>query len=211
MCGHIPYLLHFLLVGQEQRAEELMLDYIHKNIPKKHLWCYQKCQRAEPDSMYLSVMGVCVRCGKRESFLQFYQKYWMELPMETRLDPDAGAFQRLLNAFDGCFDQLDSDLEQVTEDIDEENRDTTVNNMYAFLEWWCYFTLLDRSGVHMVKAVLPEMEADGTGQVATLSVSDYMQEKADTYGGRFAQARKQFDYGFVKEAYRKCFLQSDRI
>lgn len=211
VCGHIPYLLHFLLVGQEQRAEELMLDYIHKNIPKKHLWCYQKCQRAEPDSMYLSVMGVCVRCGKRESFLHFYKKYWMELPPETRLDPDAGVFQRLLNAFDGCFGQLDSDLEQVSEDIDEENQDTTINNMYVFLEWWCYFTLLDRSGVHMVKAVLPKMEADGTGQVSTQSVSDYMQEKADTYGGKFAQARKQFDYGFVKEAYRKCFLQSDKI
>ncbi|MDE6054245.1 MAG: hypothetical protein K2G55_10880, partial [Lachnospiraceae bacterium] len=30
VCGHLPYLLHFLLVGQDQKAEELMLDYIHK-------------------------------------------------------------------------------------------------------------------------------------------------------------------------------------
>lgn len=211
VCGHMAYLHHFLLIGQVQKAEELMLDYIYKNIPKEHLWCYKYCEDAEPDAMYRGVMAVCVRCGKRETFLYFYKKYWMELPPETRLDPDAGVFQRLLNAFDGCFDQLDSDLEQGSEDIDEENQDTTVNNMYVFLEWWCYFTLLDRSGVHMVKAVLPKMEADGTGQVSTQSVSDYMQEKADTYGGKFAQARKQFDYGFVKEAYRKCFLQSDRI
>jgi len=206
VCGHIPYLLHFLLVDQEQKAEELMLDYIHKNIPKKHLWCYQYCQRAEPDSMYLSVMGVCVRCGKKESFLYFYQKYWMELPLETRLDTEAGAFQRLLCAFDGCFGQLENDLQQAAEDIDEENKDTTVNNMNAFLEWWCYFTLLDRSGVHTVKASLPGIEADETGQVSTQSISNDMQEKADTYGEKFAQARKQFDYGFVKQAYQECFL-----
>ena len=211
VCGHMPYLLHFLLVGQEQKAEELMLDYIHKNIPKKSLWCYQYCQRAEPDSMYVSFMEVCVRCGRKESFLYFYKKYWMELPLETRLDSDAGAFQRLLCAFGGCFDQLEDDLKTTAEWIDEENKDTTVNNMYTFLEMWCYFILLDRSGVHTVEVLLPGMEADGTGKVSTQSVSNYMQEKADTYGGKFARARRQFDYGFAKEAYQKCFLQSDGI
>ncbi|MDE7202205.1 MAG: hypothetical protein K2O91_09960 [Lachnospiraceae bacterium] len=206
VCGHLPYLLHFLLVGQDQKAEELMLDYIHKNIPKKHLWCYKYCQRAEPDSMYLSVMEVCVRCGRKESFLYFYNKYWKELPLETRCDPDAGAFQRLLCAFAGCFDQLENDLKTAAEWIERENKDTTVNNMYTCMELWCYFTLLDRSGVHAVEISLPGLETDEAGQTASLVVSDYMQEKADTYGGRFAQVRRQFDYGFVKASYQKCFL-----
>jgi len=211
VCRHKPYLAHFLLTGQVQKAEELMLDYIHKNIPKEHLWCYQYCESAEPDSMYLDVMEVCVQCGKKESFLYFYQKYWMELPLETRLDSDAGSFQRLLCAFDGCFDHLENDLKRASEDIDEEDKDTTVSNMYAFLEWWCYFTLLGRSGVDTVNVLFSGLETDEADQVSTQFVSDYMQEKADTYGGKFAQARKQFDYGFVKEAYQKCFLQSDRI
>lgn len=213
VCGHMPYLRHFLLIGQDQRAEELMLDYIHKNIPKKQLWCYKYCQRAEPDSMYIDVMVVCVRCGRRESFLYFYKKYWLELPLETRMDvdEDTGIFQRLLGAFEGCFDQLESDLARLSEDISEECKDTTVGNMYAFLEWWCYFTLLDRNGVHTVRASFPGLEADGAGGVFTQAVIEYIQEKADTYGGKFARARRQFDYGFVKDSYRKCFLQSDQL
>ncbi|MDE6054246.1 MAG: hypothetical protein K2G55_10885 [Lachnospiraceae bacterium] len=156
--------------------------------------------------MYLSVMEVCVRCGRKESFLYFYNKYWKELRLETRCDPDAGAFQRLLCAFAGCFDQLENDLKTAAEWIERENKDTTVNNMYTCMELWCYFTLLDRSGVHAVEISLPGLETDEAGQTASLVVSDYMQEKADTYGGRFAQVRRQFDYGFVKASYQKCFL-----
>lgn len=207
VCSHIEYLLHFLLVGQEQKAEELMLDYIHKNIPKKHLWCYKYCQRAEPDSMYVSVLWTCVRAGKKETFQYFYEKYWKELPVETQLDPDAGEFQRLLCAFGGYFDHMEGDLNQAAEDIRDEDKDTTVNNMYAFLEWWCYFTLLDRSGVHSVSVQFPGLETDGAGQIPTRAAGDYMQAKADAYGGKFSRARAQFDYEFVKTAYRACFLQ----
>lgn len=206
VCRHMQYLLHFLLVGQDQQAEEMMLDFIHKNIPKKHLWCYKYCQRAEPDSMYISVMSACVRCGKTASFHYFHEKYWKELPPETRLDPDAGAFQRLVCAFDGCFDQLEGDVGQAAEDISEEGQDTTVNNMDAFLEWWCYFTLLDRSSVHEVRASFPGLETDGEGCASTQAVIDYMEAKADGYGRKFEKARARFHYDDTKEFYRKCFL-----
>lgn len=209
VCGHLPYLRHFLLVGQEQRAEELMLDYIHKNIPQKHVWCYKYCQNAEPDSMYLDMIGLCVDSGNVEKFQYFYEKYWMKLPLETRLNDEACSFQRLLAAYDGCFDKLDKGIEQAAEDIREENDDTTVHNMNTFLEWWCYFILLDRNGVHKVSVKFPELETDAQGQVSTLAVSDYMQAKADLHGNRFAQARAQFDYRFAKESYRKCFLQEN--
>lgn len=207
ICGHLPYLFHFLMVGQERRAEELMLDYIHKNIPKKHVWCYQYCQRAEPDSLYQDMTALCARSGNVEAFRHFYEKYWMELPREIRLDEDGGSFQRLLAAYGGCFDQLDKDIGQAAEDISEERKDTTVNNMNAFLEWWCYFVLLDLSGVQMVSAQFPGLEADAEGKVSTRAVSDYMLAKADAYGEQFARARAQFDYEFAKDSYRRCFLQ----
>lgn len=156
-------------------------------------------------------MEVCVRCGRRENFLYFYKKYWMELPLETRLDADANAFQRLLSAFGGCFDQLENTLETAVEWIDKENKDTTVNNMYTFLELQHYFTLLDQSGVHTVKVSFPGLETDETGQASTQCVIDYIQEKADAYGGKFAQRRRQFDYEFVKDSYQKCFMQSDKV
>lgn len=205
VCRHLPYLRHFLLIGQGRRAEELMLDYIHKNIPKKHLWCYKYCQNAEPDSMYLDMIATCVNSGNVEMFQYFYKKYWMELPQEIRLE-DASTLQRLLIAYDGCFDQLDKDIEQAVEDISEENNDTTVNNMNVFLEWWCYFILLERSGVPKVCAQFPNLETDAQGQVSTMAVSDYMQAKADFYGEKFAKVRSRFDYEFTKESYRKCFL-----
>lgn len=211
VCGHKDYLRHFLLIGQVQKAEELMLDYIHKNIPKEHLWCYQYCENAEPDAMYRSVLAGCAQCGKREAFLYFYEKYWKTLPIETQLDTEGSAFQNLLCAFGGHFDKLGEALEQVVEDVSEANKDTTVNNMDAFLEWWCFFCLLDQSGVHSVKIELAGLETDDAGMADTQRVSGYMEEIADSYGGKFAQARRQFDYGFTKDSYRKCFLQSDRI
>jgi len=206
VCGHISYLRHFLLVGQVQKAEELMLDLIHKNIPKKHLWCYKYCESAQPDAMYAGVIFSCVQCGKKETFLYFYEKYWKTLPVETQLDVESG-FERLLCAYGGHFDNLEKDLDQVARDIDEVNQDTTVDNMYAFLKWWCFFILLDRSGVHFVKLSLAELETDGAGMVDALTVSRYMEELADSYGRKFAQARAQFDYDFAKTAYRECFLQ----
>lgn len=205
ICGHLQYLFHFLLIGQERQAEELMLDYIHKRIPKKHVWCYQYCQRAEPDSLYLDMMELCVRSGKQEMFRHYYETYWMELPHETRMDEDADSFQRLLAAYGGCFDQLDKDIGKAAEDIGEERKETTVNNMNAFLEWWCYFSLLDQSGVHEISVQFPGLETDGQGRAATRTVSEYMQAKADQYGEKFARARAQFDYGVTKESYRRCF------
>ncbi len=211
VCAHTSYLDYLLLIGQRRSAENLMLEYIHKKIPKKYLWCYKYCRRAEPDAMYLNAMEVCVRCGRRENFLYFYKKYWMELPLETRLDADANAFQRLLSAFGGCFDQLENTLETAVEWIDKENKDTTVNNMYTFLELQHYFTLLDQSGVHTVKVSFPGLETDETGQASTQCVIDYIREKADAYGEKFAQRRRQFDYEFVKDSYQKCFMQSDKV
>lgn len=49
-----------------------------------------------------------------------------------------------------------------------------------------------------------------SGVVSTQAVSDYIQEKADTYGGNSARVGKQSDDGVV-DSYRKCFLQSDSL
>lgn len=85
------------------------------------------------------------------------------LPIETQLDTEGNGFQRLLCVFGGHFDNLENDPEQVIDDINEVDKDTTVNYIYVFLKWWCYFILLDRSGVHSVKIQLPELTADEAG------------------------------------------------
>lgn len=78
--------------------------------------------------------------------------------------------------------------------------------MGAYLQWWCYYALLDKSGIHTVSIALSELETDKNGQTATLAVSAYMEAKADRFGSLFAQARKAFDYDFVKTSYQNCFL-----
>lgn len=206
VCAHRAYLRHFLLLDQDRQAESLMLDLIHKNIPKRHLWCYQRCEEAEPASMYAIVLNACVWNGKKNTFDYFFEKYWSGLPHESRRNSDSRCFERLLCVFANDFEGFEDDLRQTLEDIDKEEQRTTVDNMWVYLNWWCYYVLLDKSGVHSISVVLPELEADENGKVSTLAVSTYMEKKADMFGRQFAQARAAFDYEFVKNAYQKCFL-----
>ncbi len=207
VCAHTDYLEQLILNGQYRQAETLMLDLINKNIPPKHVWCYKYCEVAEPASMYSTVLQACVWNGKKDMFDYFYGKYWSTLPEESQRHEDSNSFDRLLCAAGGNFEGYEDDLRVAAEDAkDEENRDTTENNMQAFLKWWRYFILLDRSGVHTLPLTLPGLETDEDGQVRTLAVSDYMEARADYFGEQFAQVRAAFDYKFAKDAYKKCFL-----
>ena len=228
VCGHKPYLAHLLLTGENRQAEEMMQDLINKNIPKRHLWCYKRCRAAVPESLYRYVLSMCIKCGNEEAFHYFYRKYWKKMPYESQWEPDAGTFRRLLCALPGTFKELKDDIREAEKDIKEnEKHETTVGNIEFALDWWCYFTLLDRSGVHEVEISLPGLEepdmaagedaqaADGeestkgeesTGKVPTLAVAAYMEKRADEFGALFSKARARFDYEGLKGTYRNCFL-----
>ena len=222
VCGHRSYLAHLLLLGENRQAEEMMLDLIHKNIPKQHLWCYKYCLAAEPEDMYRYVLGVCVECGNEDAFRHIYKKYWKKLPYGSQWESDAYTFRRLLCVLSGTFKELKDDIREAEKDIKEnEKHETTVGNMDLALQWWCYFTLLDRSGVHEVEISLPGLnEADvatgidiqtaesgkRAGKVPTLEVASYMEKRADEFGALFSKARARFDYEGLKDTYRNCFL-----
>ena len=206
VCTLFPYLAYLLMTDQTRQAEELMLNLIRKNIPQKHQWCYKYCQRAEPDNMYQIVLNLCKDQGKTESFRYFYDKYWRNLPREIQWTQDSCVSQRLLCAYGGCFDGLENDLRTVEEITEDEKTNTTVDVIKCALNWWCYFILLDRSGVREVEIRLPGLDADGEGKVPALAVSAYMEQKADEYGRKFSQARAGFDYEFLKESYQKCLV-----
>lgn len=205
VCRHKNYLKQLILAGQEQQAEELMQRLIHKDIPKKYQWCYLYCQNAVSDEMYIIVLETCIQCGKTDTFHYIFEKYWRELPPEKQWDSEGDSFRRMLCALDGYFDRLGEDLREAEEAGDAE-RYATVENMEIFLGWWCYFILLDRSGVHEVSITLPEPGAGENGLVPTRTVSSYMEKQADSYGRSFARARAQFDYDARKESYRECVL-----
>ena len=104
------------------------------------------------------------------------------------------------------FEGYEDDLRYAVECINEEEQSTTYGNLCTYLKLWCYFILLDRSGIHEIPIAIPALETEENGMVSTLAVSTYMEEKADTFGRQFSQARAAFDYDFVKSSYRKCFL-----
>ena len=227
VCGHRPYIAYLLLTDQNRQAEEFMTDLVHKNIPKQHLWCYKYCEEAIPDAMYESILFMCVKCGKEESFRYFFEKYWKKVPYENQWESDADAFRRLLCALSGYFHEYKDDLRRAEKNLREEKHETTVGNIEFALAWWCYFTLLDRSGVHEVEISLPginipDMKAKENGQdaggeeneegtkgasmVPALTVAAYMEKRADEFGALFSKARARFDYEGLKDTYRNCFL-----
>lgn len=210
VCGHLPYLGQLLLAGQDQKAEELMLNMLHKNIPQKYQWCYKNCEMVQLDAMYVCMLCMSVRSGRVDAFHYFYKKYWSKLDRKNQCTPDNGSFQRLMGVYGGYFDRTEEDLQQALDAIKKENENTTVGNMYEFLQWSCYFRLMDRGGIHKVFIELPELKADKAGQVSTLEFSDYLQKKADTYGRKFAQVRAQFDYKRVKADYQEVFLGENK-
>lgn len=208
VCGHRPYISYLLLTDQNCQAEEFMNDLVHKNIPKQHLWCYEYCQDAVPDAMYENILSTCVKCGKEESFRYFFDKYWEKLSFETQRKSDGYAFRRLLCALSGNFGEYEDDIQRAEKDVKEEKHETTVGNTDISLDWWCYFILLDRSGIHEVEISLSGLES--AGKVPTLTIAAYMEKRADEFGALFAKARTGFDYDGLKNTYRSCFLESKK-
>ncbi|MCH5339670.1 MAG: hypothetical protein J1E03_12880 [Acetatifactor sp.] len=208
VCGHRQYLAHLILTDENRQAEEMMLDLINKNIPKQRLWCYEYCAEAVPDQMYEIVLYRCVGVGKESAFRYFYDKYWKKMAYEVQWNESkTSTFRRLLCAAEGMFEHLKEDLRLTEEDIRKTPHFATTVNMEIAIAWWCYFTLLDRTGVHEVELSLPGLEADG--KVPTLTVATYMEKRADEFGALFSKARARFDYEGLKGTYRKCFLSEN--
>lgn len=208
VCAHKQYFGYYLLKDQQDEAEALMLKFINRNIPKKHLWCYEYCQSAETGALYASVLDYCLDLGKTESFQYFYKKYWLKQPRESwRADKDL--WQRCLTmylcAISGNFDELDVDIREAEESFKDYKNQSTIDNIKLALMWHCYFILLDKSGVHEIEIELPVFfAADGSKKAETLAVSRYLEEFADDYGMKFAGARKKFDYACIKNTYLTC-------
>ena len=206
----------------------MMQDFVNKNIPKQHLWCYKRCRAALPESLYRYVLAMCINCGNEDAFRHLYKKYWKKLPYESQWESDASTFRRLLCVLPGTFKDLEDDIREAEKDIKEnEKHETTVGNIEYALDWWCYFTLLDRSGVHEIEIDLPGLGASGVEMggkaqasddedsakglkgadvVSVLAVAEYMEKRADELGALFSKARARFDYEGLKGTYRNCFL-----
>lgn len=207
ICGHTQYLGYYILMDRMEKAEELMLDYINRNIPKKHLWCYKYCQNAETQSLYADMLSYSLNLGKPEVFRYFYEKYWLAQPRECQRGTKERWYYNLsiyACAIDGNFDALEEDCAEAQEDIDEMATYTTVSQITTGLQWHCYFALLDRSGVREVNIRLPESEGAEEGKCSALAVSRYMERVADENGKKFSQARAKYDYPLDKAVYREC-------
>lgn len=208
ICYHKQFLAYWIMKDRTDKAEALMLDFINKNIPKRHQWCYKYCERAEAQSLYATVLAYSLDLGEPESFRYFLEKYWLAQPKDRwRQRGDTGIWYRNLSiyacAIAGNFDDLEADINEVQEDIENMKDYSTISIIEVSLKWHCYFALLDKSGIKEVPVRLPEMEQIG-GNVPALAVSRYMERIADENGIKFSQARAKYDYSRIKETYLKC-------
>lgn len=217
VCGHEPLLAAYLMKDSLEMAEGLMLDLINRNIPKKHLWCYQYCEEAHPQPLYAAMLFYSLSLGKPDSFRYFLEKYWLQQPREAqRQRGETGLGYRNMSmyicAITGNFDDLEYDLSEAQEDIEHIKGYATMSKIRVGLMWRCYFELLDRSGVKEVPLRLPEgQEGSGTdkdravgGTVPSLAVGRYMEDIADEWGEKFARVRAEFDYAGLKKTYLEC-------
>ncbi|MCM1044428.1 MAG: hypothetical protein NC417_02855 [Candidatus Gastranaerophilales bacterium] len=207
ICTHTQFLGYYILKEMRETAEQLMLDYINKRIPKRHQWCYQYCQNGETQSLYADMLFYSLQQGKPELFHYFYEKYYLTLPRESQRGAKGRWYYGLsiyLSAISGNFDALDADCAEAQEDIDKMSSYTTTSQILTALEWHCYFVLLDKSGVHEVNIRLPESEGNTAEKNATLAVSRYLERIADENGEKFSRARAKYDYALRKSTYLEC-------
>lgn len=131
ICCHKQYLGYYLLLDNRQKAEELLLTFLHRRIPKEHLWCYKYCQQTENNAIYANVLKYCIELGAIDDFRYFYRKYWVKQPDESwRAGEDL--WQRTLSmylcAISGHFEQMEEDLRQAEEDVKNAAHYGTLDN-----------------------------------------------------------------------------------
>lgn len=208
VCACKPLFGYYLFNGQRKLAEEFMETIIQKRIPKQHQWCYQYCESAEEEALCIELLDDSLTLCRPEEFRYFYEKHWLKLPKKTRRhylnDGEARTTSIFLGAIAGDFEYLEEDLRKAELDVLESVKYTTVEYIDESLEWWCYFVLLDKSGVHEVAVDLPGLSKKENGKTDCLDVSVYFEKRADDYGTKFAQARVKYDYRLVKNTYREC-------
>lgn len=207
VCEHRPLFGYYLCNDQIRLAEEFMETIIHRRIPKQRQWCYKYCESAETAALYRYLLQASLTLCRPDEFRYFYEKYWMQLPEKTRRNNmNDTEFQAaiFLGAIAGEFEYLEEDLQRVQRDISESVKYTTVECIEVSLAWWCYFALLDKSGVHEVTVGLPGLPQKENGKTDCPDVSAYFEKRADDYGMKFAQARAKYDYRLVKNTYREC-------
>lgn len=208
VCACKPLFGYYLINGQIKPAEEFMETIIQKRIPKQHQWCYKYCENAEAESLCVELLVDSLTLCRPEEFRYFYEKHWLKLPKKTRRhylnDGEVRTTSVFLGAITGDFEHLEEDLHRAELDVREGVKYTTIGCVEDSLQWWCYFALLDRSGVHEITIDLPGLPQKDNGKTDSLAVSDYFEKRADDYGMKFAKARAKYDYRLVKNTYWEC-------
>lgn len=202
VCMHLSYFPYYFLNHDMESAEEFLDTILKKRIPKKHQWCYERCQNTKAQTLYYSVLEDCLSIGNAEYFGYIYEKYWKKIakrqnPEDGRDSIETGIF---CCAIAGDFSEMEADLRKAEETIRNIGRASTNNAIHKYLKWQMYFELLEKSGVKQIELALP----DRGNKILTMDAAAYFEEKADEYGRLFESARKQYDYWLIKNTYREC-------
>ena len=203
VCMHLPYFPYYFLNNDMKSAEEFLDIILKKQIPKKHQWCYERCQNTKELVLYHSILEDCLSIGNAKFFQYIYEKYWKKIA--KRQNPEDGRSSIGTSIFccaiAGDFSERESDLKNAEQELKFIHKNSTVNACHRCLRWWGYFKLLEKSGAGKIELPLPEKEKT---ILTAEEAAAYFEEKADEYGELFGKARKRFDYSLIKNTYREC-------
>lgn len=207
VCNHYAHFGYYLMLDDLVGAEELLDRLVNKNIPQKHKWCYNYCGRATEKGMCGRILCYCIQLGKTEMFFDVFERRGKYLFCEG--DREDGTTYFLFRLRAGDMSGLEDAMEQAVADIEleEKQQTSTLGSIYDFLCWYCYFHLLEKSGILKVKVNLGRSDtprADKEGLTKCGELGTYYERKADEVGTKFAKSRKMFDYEGLKKSYEEC-------
>lgn len=203
VCYYVKSMLGFYIMDDDYDGlSRLITNVCEKTIPVKYRGCYDMCEGADELTLVTHALAYCLNIGSSGLFKQMFadRGHVFLLPEEEPCVRDIVFHALAGNWLDEnvCLQLADSDNSRW-----KQHRETPYEIIKDALYWYCYFQMLDRKGIHMVRLDL----ADDAGKDWTCpDAAAYFLCQADLIGSQMEKARRRFDYGRMKRTYEECLL-----
>lgn len=145
MIGY--YVLHEDVEG----VEEMIGNLCERNIPVKYQWCFANCESTKEKDLVNGALMDCLKFGTPAMFVQIFNR-WKSFYQESEQgevdDTHAVLFHTLAGDWSRCEERLQ--LAEKDDRLMREKREAPLDSLYWALCWYCYFRMLERSGVKTV-------------------------------------------------------------
>ena len=200
-----PMIGYYILQDDFEEAKDWIVWLIHRGMPKKYQWCFEKCQQAGEEDLVDLALVYSMQLGKSQAFDMFFSE-WKKLYEKPAVGELEDTHNVVFHALAGDWSRQEERLQLAQQDDKgrREHKHQPLSCLFWSLCWYCYFRLLDRRGV---KSVCLELEEENREEWSCMEAAEYFERQADLLGEQMDKARKRFGYAEVKKGYEKCLLR----